>query len=663
MKTAGVILDFYDDMSGSVLKKNFPNPDELPESVKTAHILNAEERQVLRDEAFALVLHNQGDQLRKFACVDEGNTLLSCLYFEETAELLPEEAVKTAAANLAAFCEEFGLEPTRFVKIAAEMKHSDNAKSGMGKTRDPMHQPMVGDEADWSSRTNLVSVRGGSDAGRVIPSANQMKTAGVSRGLQQLATKPGASGAAATWAHMRNAARVEGRRAAKSMATGSPREAVKGSVLGKGLRDLSRERLPQAASSGITKTFSVDKTAGLLNVYVVRPGSVPSPGVPLESPDSKKPEHKSEHKKKAAGSYPDPETVKQLKKQYGSGWEKQLGFKSKAATGMPGMPGGTTPAPSTRPATGSPSMGKSPIGTGGMAAPSSMPKMGSADEAMAKNVGVKQKNPPQQHTKKTSDKNTFAVGQGQGDLEVNYKSTQWPKVANVVDVSGKEPVVYSKKKSASMYALDDRYPLDSYADVKKAVEYFNENWVNMDAASRHEYCVKTAARADQLGLEISELMERYGSTSYAPDVEAHLAARKANSEAEFHELFDSLKEKRSSIEPEVFAELLQEADRAAGLSWFWGGNISDPYLATFGPTEKLANSNWTWQSRVGDHVNGEQLERLARDGKGMLKKHFDHNLIAGFQKDPIAIFESLPDDTKTILARLAASEFDGLQNN
>jgi hypothetical protein len=42
------------------LKKAFPTPDELPESVKTAHVLSNEERGVLRDEAYALILHNEG---------------------------------------------------------------------------------------------------------------------------------------------------------------------------------------------------------------------------------------------------------------------------------------------------------------------------------------------------------------------------------------------------------------------------------------------------------------------------------------------------------------------------------------------------------------------------------------------------------------------------
>jgi hypothetical protein len=35
MKTAGVVIDFYDDPSGSVLKSIFSDPDALPGQVKT----------------------------------------------------------------------------------------------------------------------------------------------------------------------------------------------------------------------------------------------------------------------------------------------------------------------------------------------------------------------------------------------------------------------------------------------------------------------------------------------------------------------------------------------------------------------------------------------------------------------------------------------------
>jgi hypothetical protein len=477
MKTAGVVLDFYDDPNGAGLKRAFPTAAELPESIKTAHILTPEEHDVLRNEAYALILRDEGKTFRKFACVDEGNTILSAVYFEQNADKLPAEAIKVAATNLASFCAEFGLEPTPFIKMAAEDGPKKPATSGVGKQRDPGLQPLVGDEADWAARTNLVSIRGGADSGRVIPTANQMKTAGV------------------------------------------------------------------AGEGGLSLA------------------------------DDKK----------------------------------------------------DNPPSSKNPA----------------------------------KLNTKDQSPKPPVNKKPSD------GPGAEITGENRESTDWPKVANMVDVSGKQADTFLYQRQAEKTALDGRYSLDSYGDVVKAVQYFDENWVNMDPSDRHQYAVKTAARAEELGIASSEMLNRYGSTEYSPDVEAHLSARKANCDREHHPMFDTLKEKRSSIEPETFAELLKQADTVAGLNWYYGnGTIFDPYLATFGGmNEKQAAAAWRWTGRVGDTVNQDQIQKLAREGRKLLMKYFSHEIVNGFQKDPITVFESLPDDSKVILSRLASGEFDAMPTN
>jgi hypothetical protein len=494
MKTAGVVIDFYDDPVGAVLKKTFPTPDVLPESIKEAHILSPEERDVLRNDAFALVLRDEGRTFRKFACVDEGNTILSALYFEENADKLPAEAIKVAAKNIAAFCSDFGLEPTPFIKMAAEADKVKKAPAtGSGKQRDPMAQPLVGDEADWASRTNLVSIRGGSDSGRVIPTANQMKTA--------------AAGEGGTYKHL-------------------------------------------------TPPTGADGTGG--------------------------------------------QTLTDDKKDNG--------------------PSKKNPA-----------------------------KLDTHDQS------------PKLHiTKKPSD--------DVGGVEItgeNGQDTDWPgKVANIVDVSGKNPEVFLQKTAAKNTALDGRYALDSYADVVKAIEYFNENWVDLQPSERHEYSVKTASRAEELGIEIPEMMGRYGSTSYSPDVEAHLSVRKANCDREFHGVYDTLKEKRASLDPDSFAELLGKADEASGLHWYYGnGQIFDPFASTFGGlSEKQAAAAWSWMSRVGDTINADQLKKVAQEGRGILKKSFSKEIVDALQADPFVIFDSLPEASKILISRLA-TEFDSMPTN
>lgn len=110
MQTSGLVLDVYDDFNGGVLRAIFPTPSEIPDLVKQADALGPTDRAKLPDNVFALVLQNGDQQLRKYACTDPGNTVLSVLYFAKNAHKLPPEATKVAAANLITACSWYGLE-------------------------------------------------------------------------------------------------------------------------------------------------------------------------------------------------------------------------------------------------------------------------------------------------------------------------------------------------------------------------------------------------------------------------------------------------------------------------------------------------------------------------------------------------------------------------
>lgn len=117
MKTAGIILDLYDNPAD--LREIFPTADVIPDSIKLAHALTAEEREQLPDDSFALVLMNSGEALRKFACIDQGNTELSIAYFFKHGHKLPEVAQKVAAENLLVACSWYNLEaPEELQKVA-----------------------------------------------------------------------------------------------------------------------------------------------------------------------------------------------------------------------------------------------------------------------------------------------------------------------------------------------------------------------------------------------------------------------------------------------------------------------------------------------------------------------------------------------------------------
>jgi hypothetical protein len=117
MQLSGLVLDLYDDPSS--IKEIWATESDVPEIVKTAHALSAEERSRIPDSSYALVLMNGDERIRKYACVDSGNTALSVAYFLQHGHKLPEEAQKVAAANLSKACEWYGYDvPEEIEKIA-----------------------------------------------------------------------------------------------------------------------------------------------------------------------------------------------------------------------------------------------------------------------------------------------------------------------------------------------------------------------------------------------------------------------------------------------------------------------------------------------------------------------------------------------------------------
>lgn len=130
-KFSGLVLDFYDDPNGSVLKEVYASADSLPELVKQAHALTSDEISRLPDDAFALVMTQNGQELKKFATVDAGNTVLSVAYFLKTASRLPVEAQKIAATNLVSACGWYGLEcPEQLSKLALSAEKIKNTLDG-----------------------------------------------------------------------------------------------------------------------------------------------------------------------------------------------------------------------------------------------------------------------------------------------------------------------------------------------------------------------------------------------------------------------------------------------------------------------------------------------------------------------------------------------------
>lgn len=202
---------------------------------------------------------------------------------------------------------------------------------------------------------------------------------------------------------------------------------------------------------------------------------------------------------------------------------------------------------------------------------------------------------------------------------------------------------------------DGRVPLNTYDDVDGAVTFFEEMAGEMHPRVRHEMCVKLASRADDLGVPVSGVIRKYGSTGYASSGEmaATLQTRRqvwaSLENEEGPGLLDLLMEKRASLHPERFAEALAEIDASTQIDHYWDQGVADPWLTTFGVRKTAA---WSW-ARGDVTLNESQLKKLATEKNDLVKEKFGEELASGLASQPTVVFDSLPMDTQRIIASMA----------
>jgi len=232
--------------------------------------------------------------------------------------------------------------------------------------------------------------------------------------------------------------------------------------------------------------------------------------------------------------------------------------------------------------------------------------------------------------------------------------------SRIVDITGKQAPIKIKTAEPTVdsdYAVimpdgSKYYPLNTWDRVKTAEVYFQENKVRMHPEMRRQFAVKLAAKAHQIGFPLDEDIEDAGSTLRADDghLQAALEMRKvACAPGDDRAFLDELFEKRATVEPDVYAEVLRRFDVSKGLDKGWDHVVLDPWSSTFG-MNKVAEVVW---EDGPERVTSEELSHLALEHGGALRDVYGEKFTDEFMKDPIGIFNSLPLTWKRQLARLA----------
>ena len=257
------------------------------------------------------------------------------------------------------------------------------------------------------------------------------------------------------------------------------------------------------------------------------------------------------------------------------------------------------------------------------------------------------------HKGEDPDKSTDLIFDDGGTPGTQLKSLPQQKLMKPhVDVTAQEPPTVIHEKKASVYAMKNRYPLDSYAQVKQASAYFDEWWKAMPFEDRHEYAVNMVKRADELGITVSDTARKYGSEKYASSTESSICldARRILLQDEKHlQLLDKVAAQRGTIPVDDFCELVSAFDKTAGLDHHYDRDVPDPYLTTYGWEKKAEFSEV-----IGNQmVTADDLKFLAANRIMLVKGTFDKDLAEEFKKDPVGIYKSLPMEQRKVFATMA----------
>jgi len=235
-----------------------------------------------------------------------------------------------------------------------------------------------------------------------------------------------------------------------------------------------------------------------------------------------------------------------------------------------------------------------------------------------------------------------------------------PKSAHVnprINVESLEPPTTTEVKTAARYALPflEKYPLDSFDQVKEASDYFTQYKNYFSPELRREYCVNLTKRAEELGVKVASIVSQYGSNTYGaiPDIDAGISSRRHVVQEEHVPLLDKIANVRPKITPSEYAELLSEFDKQANIHWYYDADVVDPYLSTYGV--KIAEDDaWIHGNETVYH---KDLKCLAETSCEALCQVVGKDFVKEFKKDPISLFNSMPVDIKKIIGRMAQDAY------
>ena len=200
-----------------------------------------------------------------------------------------------------------------------------------------------------------------------------------------------------------------------------------------------------------------------------------------------------------------------------------------------------------------------------------------------------------------------------------------------------------------------QYILPTQAHVKLAAKFFDEKHEKIPLTQRAKYACAVQRRARELGMtKVGGAVEKYAGDNYGAHLDGHLASRRAmlDGRPELVGELNKLAAAKKEFTPQQFAQVLHGFDKKAGLSQYYGGYLANPFMATFAglPDE---GSSVRWMDKKGSRsLSTEEVRKLVNDSNTKIAEYFGSAMASELKKDPVSIFESLPNDAKEVLANI-----------
>lgn len=218
---------------------------------------------------------------------------------------------------------------------------------------------------------------------------------------------------------------------------------------------------------------------------------------------------------------------------------------------------------------------------------------------------------------------------------------------------------YSLEKFAEVENIGGNYTFAQYVfarpeHVKMAAAYFDQYSSKMPLESRHKYAAAIQRRAHELGMKPQGgIVSKYASDHYSGQVDAHIRSRASLLEVAdpaIKTALEKLASMKKELSPSDFAQALHGIDKRAKLDRYYGGYLTNPYEATFA---KEPDSYAGYRHKTASlDLSSDDIKKAVIEKYAKIKEYFGHSLADELKKEPVAIFDSLPNDAKEIFAGL-----------